>query len=479
MYVPSDDEDNSDADSIATNPDYWDGASRRERFFYDFYDFHRLRMIKRLCIEIGLGAPSHMEILASTGEHHWFVIKSSDFKRPEYLLKVPLYETPSGPEEEEREMILSSNRQRKLIDEVGVLLHLQRYKFLHCPVPVAWDTSTNNAIRNPYLLMEKLPGLKLQDFYYQTPAGERLEIVQALAEYMSKLERISFDRPGRLRARESQTSPWKSKFLQHCTLPVELDIDPFPIDFDSFPQDRYQWDIPSNIPLLKKQPLYSWLMRLIDARLQTMHEDWRPDFILLQDVLKNEVKRENFTHADNESYTIAHPHLNAAKIFMDKVDGKWKVTGVAGWGKPKSVPAVLARDPCNFLISDRYGIRWDNWEDGCTWQDPRRNQIYESQRRVDSTIKPQFADMEAVIRHRFRKEMEKRVPGWNNDIFPRGRVIRIIAKFAMGGIQNQTRVNYDATGGLTVEKFGHLKMPSESDELGSSEAQEFAEPAVA
>jgi hypothetical protein len=397
-----------------------DNDSDDEGWFGSCRDF-KLKLFQ-LCIDIGLGMPSNVSYASEDTGKSYYITFSDDCK-PDYILKIgsSYLETTEG-----------NNA------EVAVLLYLQRFEFLCSPVVVAWDNEGDNAIKTPYIIMEKLPGQNFCDFYYDLKLAEKVDVALVIAEYMSKMETLTFDRAGALRARDSETHclPWNSPFTPRFSLPVEIEVGPF---------KKEQFDSLLDVVPVKEEPLHSWLLRILDHKLFIYQKDGVPPnredadlqaVRIMRYIVRREFKRENFEKVDAECF-LTHQQLKAEDFFMTKSDDGWKITGVLGWRGARSLPAVLARNACDFLTADAQCALTTDARP-YEWQDVRRAPFYHWRNLNGMKSEPQFTDEEHLVRARFFSEMSKRCCHWLTDITCRND-IRNVGYWAIYGIIRHQR----------------------------------------
>lgn len=71
---------------------------------------------------------------------------------------------------------------------------------LHTPVPkvLSWDSSKNNPVGAEYIIMEKAPGVQLDQIWNQLDIGEMWKVTQSIAKYQALWAEVSFAQFGSL-----------------------------------------------------------------------------------------------------------------------------------------------------------------------------------------------------------------------------------------------------------------------------------------
>ncbi|CZT47068.1 uncharacterized protein RSE6_07594 [Rhynchosporium secalis] len=143
------------------------------------------------------------------------------------------------------------------MDQVSIHLHLAKYDKFHIPSIVAWDATSNNAVKSEYVVQTKLQGASLHDVYYQLPLTERLEVATSVAEMLLSLESITFENPGRLTGTEE----------------VPITSYRAPTSINAIQITGYRNNPVTNGPLMEKQPLPQFISALVEHR-KERHSDW-------------------------------------------------------------------------------------------------------------------------------------------------------------------------------------------------------------
>jgi hypothetical protein len=71
---------------------------------------------------------------------------------------------------------------------------------LHTPIPkvLSWSSNSDNAVGAEYIIMEKAPGVQLEQVWGRLDLGVRWKIVQMLAKYQQLWTAVSFPQFGSL-----------------------------------------------------------------------------------------------------------------------------------------------------------------------------------------------------------------------------------------------------------------------------------------
>lgn len=404
------------------------------------FDTYQQNVIQ-LCRDIGLGEPSKLERINGGSSNRVIGITFSESSGDrQFILRVPRF-------------TLSDKVTFNIRDQVAAILTLRQHDFLCAPAIVAVDTQVNNAIESQYVLQQRLPGRSLQDVFFELPLDEKLEVTTMIAQFLLKMENISFSKPGLLTG--TQSLPWTSTSLESSTL--EPTISGFRLDTHKL------------APALESQSLPSLILKMLEEQKIGNSDYQRPKWEKLICILKEMVKACLFRQSDSKN-VLWHWDICARHILIDGIDplpasdipyqpsypftediiepveikniggtdegliggeisrsipcmpekqealnSGWKVTGVIDWDDVMSVPLVISRVPRTWL--------WFNEENrGWTWTGNR-----------DTPPERALTKEELTIKGHFDQIMQQADPEYLEDTYGRGVWIRRMFRFARDG----------------------------------------------
>lgn len=388
----------------------------------------KLKVIQ-LCHDIGLGEPLKVERMTGGGYNRVIHLTLPSKDNQDYVLRIPRY-----PD------ITESTK-----DQAAVLHYLA--PMMPVPTVMAFDSTSDNALGNPYILQTKIMGRTASELYYNLPLNEKIELMKLVAGLITDVNALTADHPGQFIAGPSFPS------LSHgpLTIPADVEITGY----------RFDRGGASCLPPLEKETLTSHLISAFKAREQrdidrnslAKAEMWDP----LKKIAKEMKSAGLILNTDTDCVTW-HWDLAFRNILVEKqTTGEWAITGVLDWDGLLAVPAVITRAPPTWL--------WINDDD--------RSTKYELGG-CDDDIQPsrELTMDELILKGSFEQIMQRSDPNYMADTYGRGVWIRKLAQFAVHGFC--TNQHYDRYEALLEEWEEHYKslefnpdMEESSDEEGS------------
>lgn len=246
--------------------------------------------VAQLCRDIGCVDPVNIQRMKGGGFNR-IIGLSIPSSNKEWILRIPRF-------------TMDDDVSNELKDQVDVLLSLSRHDFLHVPLPIGYDSTTNNSLKSPYVIQERAQGTSLGAIFYTLPMSEKLQITAIVAKMLLKLETITFERPGRLIG--SRKGP---DFSPVTTLvPGEISI------------AGYREDGLEDRPIMEKQSFTDFITFLLDYR-KSKQPNW-PKLLEMCDRLKaiaKEMESAGLVRARDNDSILFHWDLSAANIMIKKV----------------------------------------------------------------------------------------------------------------------------------------------------------------
>ncbi|KAF7871480.1 hypothetical protein EAF04_003587 [Stromatinia cepivora] len=340
----------------------------------------------QLCHDIGLGEPSKVECMKE-GAHNRLICLSLPSKdNQDYVLRIP--RIPVGRDNTR--------------DQAAVLHYLA--PLIPIPIVMAFDSTSDNAIDNQYLLQEKLKGTNAIEVYYHLPLKEKLEFVELIADVITKLNTLKAVRPGRFVAGPSVPSFSHEPF----TVPADVDITGCRLDRE-------------------EQSLHSQLVSVFETRKK---HDMDNDGEHLKSVwdglleITRLMERARVISETDTDCVVWHWDLAFHNILVEKqATGKWAVTGVLNWDALLSVPLVMTRAPPVWL--------WVNGNDSSTKR-------HKGMGKNDIRSSRKLTTDELLIKDHYDKIMQQTDPSYLEDAYGRGVWIRRLAQFALYGFPTRS-----------------------------------------
>ncbi|QSZ29705.1 hypothetical protein DSL72_004222 [Monilinia vaccinii-corymbosi] len=371
---------------------------------YEALDTYQLKII-HLCRDIGFGEPSKVERIKGGNSHRVFGLTfSSNSGDRQFILRIPRFSY------EDKFCYV-------IRDQVATLLSLKQYDFLGVPGVAAVDTTVTNALESQYVFQHRVPGKALQDVFFELPLDEKLKVTTIIAQFLLKMEKISFGKPGSLTG--TQSLPWTSTSLDTSNSPPTITaLELYPLEID-----------------LKIQSLPSLILKILEKRRDEGGQYQRPQWKKLIRILREMVKARLFRQSDSKC-VLWHCDINAHQIFIDGIEtppapdvstpsvaekqeasnSGWKVTGVIDWDETMSLPLVISRVPRAWLW---FNVKKRGWG----WDGDHNTPLEQELNQEELTIKGHFDQI-----------MQQADPQYLEDTYGRGVWIRRIFTFANQGI---------------------------------------------
>jgi len=235
----------------------------------------------------------------------------------------------------------------------------------HFPIPevVSYDETYANEVGHPYILMTRMPGMSLQEFWFRdelilSPTEletKRKTILTSLAQTMSQLSKLSFPESG---------------MLQRC-----IDRRTRAPTLAKRPMVKYRFDLgygQGEKRVKYSEPQAHTCKQYFKNRLVTWKKNFlnsKPDLYPEEVEATSQYKLAAFIieqmpdDAGDDVFVVAHPDFNWQNILVDPQSGE--VTGVIDWDGVHTVPRQLGAAPLPLFLAGEFFDQ--DWEEMRTW----------------------------------------------------------------------------------------------------------------
>ncbi|TVY18959.1 hypothetical protein LARI1_G002453 [Lachnellula arida] len=248
------------------------------------FETYKLK-VAQLSQDLGLGEPLKVDEMKSGG--------FNDIVG----LTIPLWGAPRNPTPDlilRISQFMDESDSAEFLDQIAITSWLSRI--------MGYDSTENNALGNVYVLQERLPGVPAADIFYTLPLAEKLQITTLVAETLTKLESIKFDRPGRLAAK----FPLPGKLNGLCAPVKEIDIAP------------YRHNPTASFPAVEQQPLPNYFATLFEIQKK---KDWvvASKIDRLMEIAK-EMESVGFMRTTDTDNVLWHWDFSASNFMLHRLD---------------------------------------------------------------------------------------------------------------------------------------------------------------
>ncbi|KAL8788379.1 MAG: hypothetical protein Q9195_007337 [Heterodermia aff. obscurata] len=294
--------------------------------------------------------------------------------------------------------------------------------FLRNRLPVAeiknFSATPDNSLESPYAMQTRLEGQSLNHVYGALDCAEKRSMIDQYIDLIVKMESIRFTTAGSLVAPNSLPkniespsnipAPSTQVFNGHSTNAIE---DP------SILADRTGFDI--------KRLFKSLITKYITSELQSIADGYNgfrlPHWRRMETML-DEMEQEGFFLAEPEPVVMHHWDLEARNIMVAKnPSGEWTVTGVIDWDEAICLPRPLARKPPAWF-----------W----TWSDSDED-TSSGESDCDQFPDRELSETEAELKAYFDHKVEEILPGYLEDAYASGRLLRRLWNYIQDGLSRQ------------------------------------------
>lgn len=238
--------------------------------------------------------------------------------------------------ERERHYILRIPRfQCDLASSVAVLQFLRKYSKINVPTVFWFDETSNNQLRQTYILQSRIYRGKLLDWYSKMYHDSRCQIAQQIGEIYQQMLSLRSEVPGRIRFSE-----------QNKDLDAPLYVEPF--EGMNLPKSLYRDAPPA------AQSAHSMLKSLFQCR-QTMALAKDPpdhgNYLLAGYALTMAKELDAGDWLGNNQISLCHQDLGPRTIFVFDMEetSSWRISGIIDWDNAIFAPSFLSCVPPNWV----------------------------------------------------------------------------------------------------------------------------------
>ena len=301
-------------------------------------------------------------------------------------------------------------------DGVCVLNHLRDK--LPVPETKTFSATPDNSLERPYAIQTRLEGQSLNHVYSSLDDAERRRMIDEYIDLVVKLESIKLPNAGSLVApKPLPTNLENSSNIPAPSIRIFDGYDTDPIEDPTILTDRAGSDI--------KRLFESLIAKYIASDLQSIADGYNgfrlPYWRRMQTML-DQMHQESFFRPEPEPIVMHHWDLEARNIMVSQTpDGEWKITGVIDWDEAICLPRPLARKPPAWFWTST-----DNDEDTSSGES-------------DCDLYPdrELSDKQAELKAYFDARVEELLPGYGEDAYGSGRLLRRLWALIQDGLSRQ------------------------------------------
>lgn len=305
----------------------------------DFYYMPWENMVPKfqaLCVSVWPTAHHSQTQVSFLAEGSYNKVISVSLKRDEvlreYVIRIPCDEST----------ILSS---------VAILRYLRQDTELRVPAVVSYDNTRNNPLEYGYIVLEKVPGVPLQECLDDLTQHQKLVLAREIGELYVQLRSIKNPAAGLLKVPLEETE----SFIDHPE--SHLIVEPYGASTARFPWEINCEDSSSEfiaLDLLKEDPqdLSCDEMMLLPFRRRLYHFSHGPhpsrrrleDLQFLLEMVQDMVKSGHFANSEDAGFCLWHPDLWPRNIMVD-LEASPMISGILDWDSPVFAPPFIAATP--------------------------------------------------------------------------------------------------------------------------------------
>ncbi|KAF3933768.1 hypothetical protein ABW19_dt0209389 [Dactylella cylindrospora] len=223
---------------------------------------------------------------------------------------------------------------------------------IKAPAVLGFDSTPNNSLMVPYMLMLRVPGIRLEDIYQSLNLKQRLRVAELIADQLRTYNRIPCATSGRLKA-DTDQMPEKAYVNQDCEHPPAIRIQPFTIGREA------------KLPIKSSTSTYELMQRMFRKWVRicktlkpngkpSSHIGFLPNFRQLQEVLEAMRERNFFDEHVHGGLGLHHPDFFARNILVSACiqrpdNMSFEIEGVIDWDDAITLPEVLRSSPPAWL----------------------------------------------------------------------------------------------------------------------------------
>ena len=310
-----------------------------------------------------------------------------------------------------------NERCSEIDDGVCVLKYLKD----KLPVPEIknFSATPDNSIEKPYTIQTKLAGQSLNHVYSSLDPAERRAMIDQYIDLLAKMESIRLPTAGSLVAPFPLPADAQGAAIPAPSVNVFNEYDPDPIEDPQILADRAG----SSIKLLFKSLITKYIATELQSEADGYNAYVLPHWRRMETML-DEMEQEGYFRTTPEPIVMHHWDLEARNIMVAKnttTTGEWTITGLIDWDEAICLPRPLARKPPAWF-----------W----TWSDSDEDTSSEESD-CDQYPDRELSEEEAALKAYFDRKVEERLPGYLEDAYRSGRLLRRLWVYIKDGLSKQ------------------------------------------
>lgn len=316
----------------------------------------------------------------------------------------------------------SHRTRRELTSQAAILEHLGRH--LTCaPRFIRMQYSDDNPLRRAYMITTRIRGICVNDICQYLSFAEELQLGKAVADEILAFQKVTFNAIGSLVAEQVEGAK------------PQLSVARF-----------RQWEGLTPAPENTSGSIQGWLMSLLDWRIKDEASREGGDCERLKEMVA-EMHRLGYFQGTGSvhSTTLSHPDLHYGNIMADRdaATGRWAITGIIDWDEALAMPHVMANRSLEWIWS---GPLYADQELAMQWTGDLDF--------VPAAKMASLPDGRRELKARLDEYMAGLDSTYMDHAYGRGRWIRRVAKFAIGGWQDNRD---DKTSGWILKEWARVR----------------------
>ncbi|CAO1596411.1 hypothetical protein XANCAGTX0491_000260 [Xanthoria calcicola] len=260
-----------------------------------------------------------------------------------------------------------------------------RYVRQHTSIPTAdivfYDSTSENPLKDPYVVHSRIPGQDLQDIYRTLDHEKKLAIAEQWGQMLLSEFAVQNESPGLVDASTDDTGAYVYKFR--------------PFDVNPEPEDE-----PQDARLLAKQTTLDMFVLQFERWHAADNRAYPNDFPLDHFARLTTVAKEMDAAGlfNDVCFSLCHLDLAPRNVMADiKSDNSIQISGVLDWDSAVFGPAFLACEPPSWIWA------WSDYED----EDEDRGEDYNEIHANDTPATPEDQELKRKFEEVVGKDMMK------------------------------------------------------------------------
>ncbi|KAK6513108.1 hypothetical protein TWF506_009274 [Arthrobotrys conoides] len=241
----------------------------------------------------------------------------------------------------------------EIMDNFAILTELSR-NGLKVPIVIAYDATPWNSMGVPFMLLERLPGFRLEDIYGSLTLKQKERVARLVAEQLNLFDTLKNDKMGRILGAQNAI-PVKRSFQPE--IPKDFKI--VALDFTTGRQHKLHVKPSRSLYTVMRRMFKNWLIiiktgGIFNNNSESVQELYIHLFEELRAILEVMKLRGFFEGAGEDNIALHHPDFFSRNIIIgascrrpDNLD--FEIEGIIDWDEAVYLPEVLRCSPCSWL----------------------------------------------------------------------------------------------------------------------------------